>query len=76
MLPITGDERCTFASEARWRIMGSTRDAWTTHCAVKMSKLLKHGLKRHHGDVDVLAYHPNSGRLAMIGCIATSTEWI
>lgn len=45
-----------------------TDAGWTTDCEVKMTKLLKRGLERDYGDVDVLAYHPASGRLAMIEC--------
>jgi len=41
---------------------------WQTHCEVKMTKLLKRGFDHDYGDVDVLAYHPISGRVAMIEC--------
>lgn len=41
---------------------------WTTHLEVKMTKLLKRGLERDYGDVDVLAHHPGSGRVAIIEC--------
>lgn len=41
---------------------------WTTYPELKMTKLLKRGLERDYGDIDVLAYHPKSGRALAIEC--------
>ena len=41
---------------------------WTTEIEVKITKLLQRGFERDHGDVDVLAWQPASGRLMVIEC--------
>lgn len=41
---------------------------WKTEAEVKMTKLLGRRLDRDYGDVDVLAWHPRSGRVLLIEC--------
>lgn len=41
---------------------------WKTEPEVKMTKLLGRGLDRDYGDIDVLAWHPDIGRVLLIEC--------
>jgi hypothetical protein len=41
---------------------------WKTECEVKMTKLLGRGFDRDYGDIDVLAWHMDSGRILLIEC--------
>jgi hypothetical protein len=41
---------------------------WQTETEVKLTKILGRRLNRDYGDVDVLAWRPNEGRILVIEC--------
>lgn len=41
---------------------------WCVHQEIELTKILHKCLDRKYGDVDVLAYHPSSGRVLVIEC--------
>ena len=41
---------------------------WETQTEIKLTKLLRKGFERDYGDIDVLAWNQNSGRVLIIEC--------
>ena len=61
-----GDKRGkAFARDVQARLKAA---GWETDLEVAMTKLLDMGLDRDYGDVDVLAWRPEDGRVLLIEC--------
>jgi len=41
---------------------------WCAEVEIKITKLLKQGFEQDYGDVDVLAWNPETGRVLIIEC--------
>jgi len=54
-----------FNAEVATRLKES---GWQAECEVAVTKLLAKGFARNYGDVDVLAWRPESGRVLLIEC--------
>lgn len=45
-----------------------SRQGWNVETEVKMTKLLRRSLERDYGDIDVLAWDEQSGRVLIVEC--------
>ncbi|MDD5028674.1 MAG: hypothetical protein PHH58_04090 [Rhodoferax sp.] len=69
MLAWRGRSRAKLGLEFNAQVAATLKNlGWLVECEIKPTKLLRQGLDRNYGDIDVLAWDPARGRILIIEC--------